>query len=153
MEAKLPQYAQMYLFKDYSPKPEPEDSVILFHLPKEAKDRVSERARLRGLSVTALLNGLISDYITCLEQPEKKKTGRGNIDLLAVLKAKELMRMKHQQGVRLMEIARHVGCSSARARGIIDLFSDADRQSSFLVYEDCESDPVLYYIYRDDEMN
>ena len=145
---------QLYLF-NYDPTPEPKDSVILFHLPQETKDNLATQARLQGLSLTKLLNNLISNYISQFKQekPAKKKTGRGNIDWLAVEKTKELMRAKHPEGVRLMDIAEYIGCSSARARGIIDLLSGANEHTDFLVWEDYEKKPVLYYIYRDTEMN
>ena len=62
---------------------EPQDtsSVILFHLPRAAKETFVGIARKQGLSLTRLLNDLIGGYITAQTSPApKKKTGRGNVD-------------------------------------------------------------------------
>jgi len=143
---------QLYLFPDYKPEIEEGDTVILFHLKKNNKETLADQAKLEGLTVTGLLNALIADYLAKKLEAVKavvKKTGRGNIDRGAIEKLKELMRNKAPEGVRLQDIAEYVGCSNARARGLIDLVSDVwDSNTDFLVYES-EKKPTRYFIYRD----
>ena len=86
-------------------------------------------------------------------QAQKKKTGRGNIDVVQIEKAKELFRKKHPQGVRQTEIANYVGCSPMRAARLIDRLSGRmdGRGCGFTVYEDDFTKPTLFYISRDTE--
>jgi hypothetical protein len=137
----------------YTPPEKPDDAVILFHITQEMKDNVSKAARLQATSVTKLLNGLISDYLETLKQvlrPEKKKTGRGNVDSGQLEKAKELLRKKHPETVRLVDIANYCKVSQARAARIVDNLSGnlTDGEYDFLVYTD---DDKTVGIFRDDK--
>ena len=132
------------------------DSVILFHLPKTLKESLAVHARLKGTSVTRLLNDLISGYITA-DAPPKKKTGRGNIDFLQLERTKQLLREKHPLGVRAADIAARVGCSQARAARLLDHLSgncseNANTATDFLVYEDDFAKPTLFHIAKDTVM-
>jgi len=143
---------QLYLFPEYKPEIK-EDAVILFHLKKKNKETLADQAKLEGLSVTGLLNALIADYISkkleAVKQLVKKPTGRGNVDREAIEKVKELMRSRDPEGVRLQDIAEYVGCSNARARGLIDILSVvSDSNTDFFVYES-ENKPTRYYISMD----
>jgi hypothetical protein len=127
---------------------EPEDAIILFHLPRDVKDSLVNEARKRNFSITKLLNDLISGFLK-----PKKPTGRGHTDLDQIEKAKEILRMRHPEGVRAIEIADHVGCDNARARGLMDLLSEkTESNPDFLVCEDGGRRSTLYYIYRDDKL-
>ena len=135
-------------------KPQEANSVILFHLPRAAKETFARIARKQGLSLTRLLNDLIGGYITAQTPPEpKKKTGRGNVDIVQAEKAKELFRSKHPQGVRQKDVANYVGCSISRAARLIDRFSGRTdgRGCDFTVYEDDFVKPTLFYISKDTE--
>jgi hypothetical protein len=142
--------------ENYTPPGKPADAVILFHLTQDIKDDVAKAAKLQAKSVTGLLNDIIRDYLggfKRLIKPEKKKTGRGNVDLEQLEKAKELMRKMHPEGVRAIEIANYVGCSNARARGLMDLLSEySENNPDFLVYEDGGERSTLYFISRDDKL-
>ena len=142
--------------KNITQKTEAEKAAILFHLSRNSKNRLVELVKMQRLSVTKLINELINDYIHKFKQEEKplkKKTGRGNIDWIQIEKVKELMRKHDPEGVRLQDIANYVGCSNARARGLIDILSDTHTQKDFLVSEDWEVKPIRYYIFLDAEMN
>ena len=71
-----------------------------------------------------------------------------NHDSDQVEKAKEFMRSKHPEGVRIFDIAQYVGCSQSRAARIIDLLS---KGTDFLVYMDDEKRPTHYFIDKDVE--
>jgi len=136
------------------PRPREADSVILFHLPRAAKEAIATRARLKGTSVTKLLNDLIAGLIVAV--PAKKKTGRGNIDVAQVEAAKRLLRERHPEGVRISEIAAAVGCPQARAARLLDRLSgncceNENTNTEFLVWEDDFSRPPLFYIAKDTE--
>ena len=80
----------------------------------------------------------------------KKETGRGNRDQEAETKVKEYMRI-HPGGVTAIELAENVGCSPARAARILDNLSIIGEGNKFLVYEDDDFDPPIYYIGQDDQ--
>ena len=80
----------------------------------------------------------------------KKETGRGNRDQEAETKVKEYMR-KHNQGVTAVEIAEHLQVSQARAARILDNLSIIGEDNKFLIYEDDDFDPPIYYIGQDDQ--
>ena len=128
-------------------------AVILFHLPRTAKESLAVQAKAEGKSLTGLLNDLIAAYITASARPPKKKTGRGNVDLAQVGKAKEILRLRHPRGVSAAEIARHVGCRRDRAERLLDILSGNASESAagFLVYEDDSSGRPLFGIAKDAE--
>ena len=102
--------------------------------------------------MTGLLNDLIRGYIT-----PARKTGRGNIDVAQLERAKEILRMRHPHGVRAAEIARHVGCGTARVPGLLDMLSgncdeNANTQTDFLVYQDDSGGRPVFGIAKDIEM-
>jgi len=96
--------------------------------------------------LTGLLNELVSSYIT-----PKRKTGRGNVDLAQIEKAKGLLRGRRPRGASVADIARHVGCSRQRAERLLDILSGGSdgRQYDFTVYEDDSARPPLFYIAKD----
>jgi hypothetical protein len=130
----------------------PADTVILFHIEKPVKDGLAEQAKIQGLSVTRLLNGIIKGYLSNLKQVlPGKKTGRGNIAVDQVEKAKALLREKHPGPVRLAEIANRCGVSQSRAARLVDLLSGGENKGdsasngindSFLVYQDDDTGKV-----------
>jgi hypothetical protein len=145
---------QLWLpFIDYYEMPqEKEDTVILFHLPRMSKQKLTDQAKLEGLSVTGLLNRLITDCITGkVQQIFKPKTGRGHKVEGVENKAKELLREKHPKTVRLVEIAKYCDVSQARAARIVDNLSGnlTDGEYEFLVYTD---DDGSIGIFRDDKL-
>jgi len=122
----------------------PIDTVILFHIERPTKDDLVKQAKKQGLSITGLLNGIIKDYLSALKQVVKK-TGRGNIATEQIDKAKELLRKKHPNTVRLVDIARYCNVSQARAARLVDLLSGGENKGdsssneindSFLVWQD-----------------
>jgi len=135
-------------------KPQETSSVILFHLPRAAKEAFAGIARKQGLSLTRLLNDLIGGYITAQTPPEpKKKTGRGNVDIAKLEKVKEILRMRHPHGATVADVAKYAGCTSARATGLLDILSGGSdgRQYDFIVYEDDLAKPALFFIAKDTE--
>jgi hypothetical protein len=147
----------------YEPPEEKEDTVILFHLPMVIKKALADQARLEGLSVTGLLNALISDYISGrlekLKQALKPKTGRGNINLGEINLAKEFLRKNHPHTVRIVDIANYCGVKQARAARLVDMLSGAENKGdsasdeindSFLVYQDEDTGRVG--IFKDEEL-
>jgi len=146
----------MYLpFEDiaFDSPQEPAGSAIFLRLPLAVKKTFAAKARAEGLSVTRLLNEIIGGYMAAQEQPfpQKKKTGRGNIDQMQLEKIKELLRARHPQGVRSVDVARYVGCTSARAMGLLDILSGGSdgRKHDFMVFEDDFAKPPLFYIAKD----
>ena len=146
---------QLYLpfkeLKNTEPQETKADTVILFHLPKEIKDNLATQARLKNLSVTKLLNELISKFLSTIkaEKRGRKATGRGNVDLKQVEKVKEYMR-EHREGVLPVDVARYVGCNPVRAIRLLDLLSGVGgREVDFLVYEDDMQKPIRYFIAKD----
>ena len=112
---------------------------------------MAARARREGKSTTRLLNELIAACIT-----PKKKTGRGNVDLAQIERAKEILRMRHPGGASATEIARHVGCTRARAERLLDILSgnaadSANAATDFLVYEDDSGGRPMFGIAKDAE--
>jgi len=154
---------QLYLFKDLKHEPPIQDTTVLFHIKRANKEKFADIAKLEGLSVTGLLNVLISDYISGkvekLKQALKPKTGRGNTNLEEIEKAKEFFRKMHPKPIRKVELAKAVGCSQARALIILNILSgvsnDKEKDGAefvskdFLVYEDDEGGYTRYGIYKD----
>jgi len=154
---------QLYLFKGLKQDPPVPDTTVLFHIQRANKEKFADIARLEGLSVTGLLNVLISDYISgkaeILKQAVKKKTGRGNTNLDEIDKAKEFFRKMHPKPVRKVELAKAVGCSQARALIILNILSgvsnDKEKDGAefvskdFLVGENDEQNPLTYFISKD----
>jgi hypothetical protein len=145
----------------YEPPKEKEDTVILFHLPMLIKKTLSEQASIEGLSVTGLLNALISDYISRklerLKQAVKPKTGRGNINLDEIKLAKEFLRKNYPKQVRIVDLANYCGVKQARAARLVDLLSGGENKGdsasdeindSFLVWQDDDTGKVG--IWKDD---
>jgi hypothetical protein len=89
---------------------------------------------------------LLSDYDDEDEGGHNKTHGRTHIDAKQVEKAKEFMRSKQPDGVRIIDIAEAIGCSQSKALRILDLFS---KGTDFLVYMDDEKRPARYYISKD----
>ena len=77
-------------------------------------------------------------------------TGRGHRDTESENKVKEYMR-NHPGGVTAIELAENVGCSPTRAARLLDNLSIIGEGNKFLVYEDDEFDPPVYYIGQDDQ--
>ena len=82
--------------------------------------------------------------------------GQGHTDDIAITKAKEILRKKHPQGVRNIEVARYVGCSQSRAARILDHLSgdcgnNENTVTDFLIYTDDEYYPTRYGIFKDIE--
>ena len=128
--------------------------MILFHLPRTVKESLAAKAREEGKSTTGLLNELIACYIT---EPPKKKVGRGNVDLVQVERAKAILRTRHPDPVSATEIAKHVGCTRARAERLLDILSgnatdNANAATDFLVYEDDSTGSPMFGIAKDIEM-
>jgi hypothetical protein len=150
MDQKLLPFKEL---QDYSPPEKPDDAVILFHITQEMKGDVAKAARLQAKSVTGLLNDIISDYLETFRQllKPKKPTGRGHADLDQLEKAKELLRKKHPETVRLVDIAHYCGVSQARAARIVDNLSGnlTDGEYDFLVYNE---DDKTVGIARDDKL-
>ena len=126
--------------------------MILFHLPRATKESLAAHARKEGKSTTRLLNELIAAYIT-----PKKKVGRGNVDLVQVERAKAILRTRHPDPVSATEIAKHVGCTRARAERLLDILSgnatdSANTATDFLVYEDDSTGSPMFGIAKDIEM-
>ena len=126
--------------------------MILFHLPRAVKESLAAKARKEGKSTTRLLNELIAAYIT-----PKKKVGRGNVDLAQVEGAKQILRTCHPDPVSATEIAKHVGCTRARAERLLDILSgnaadSANAATGFLVYEDDTTGSPMFGIAKDIEM-
>jgi len=118
---------------------------------------LTTRAREEGKSTTGLLNELILGYITARTEPPKKKVGRGNVDLVQVERAKAILRTHHPDPVSATEIAKHVGCTRARAERLLDILSgnatdSANAATGFLVYEDDSTGSPLFGIAKDIEM-
>jgi len=159
---------QLYLFKDLTQEPPMPDTTVLFHIQRANKEKFADIAKLEGLSVTSLLNVLISDYISGkLEKLKqavkpKKKTGRGNTNLDEIEKAKEFFRKMHPNPIRKVELAKAVGCSQARALIILNILSgvsnDKEKDGTefiskdFLVGENDDQKPLTYFIYKDKVM-
>jgi hypothetical protein len=148
----------------YEPPKEKEDTVILFHLPMITKKTLADQARLEGLSVTGLLNALISDYISGkvekLKQSLKPATGRGNVNETEINLAKGYLRKIHPKYARLKDIAEFAGVSNARARGLMDLLSGVSNDKageefdtkSFLVGINDDVKPATYFISKDEKL-
>ena len=128
------------------------DAVILFHIPIELKKSLVSEARERKLSITKLINRFIVESL-------KKKpiaTGRGHIDIDAIEKTKEYLRMKHPEPVRAIDIAEYTGKTQARATRLLDLLSgdcgeNENTNTDFLVYCNDDVKPVTYSIFIDKE--
>ena len=84
-----------------------------------------------------------------IPRPEKKPGGKGNIDWNQLERAKEILRIRHPCGVRIIEVAKHVGCSRLRAARLLDLLSEG---TDFLVYMDDDINPVQFFIFKDVEV-
>ena len=89
------------------------------------------------------------------ERFARAPTGRGNIRTDEVDKVKAYMR-QHPEGVTAVVIAKNVGCSQARARGLLDYLSggtvdSVNTDNSFLVSMDDEVHPPIYRIFKDKE--
>jgi hypothetical protein len=148
----------------YEPTKEKENTVILFHLPMMIKKTFAEQARLEGLSITGLLNTLISDYISSkvekLKQTIKPTTGRGNVNEAEINLAKDYLRRIHPKTARLKDIADFAGVSNARARGLMDLLSGVSNDKaeeefdtkSFLVGINDDVKPATYFIFKDEKL-
>jgi len=80
----------------------------------------------------------------------KAQTGRGNIDYEQLDKLKELLR-KTTRGITAKQAADYCNVSQARAARLLDLLSGTSDENKFLVYSDEETDPTLYFMYRDDK--
>jgi hypothetical protein len=154
---------QLYLFKDLKQEPPVPDTTVLFHIQRANKEKFADIAKLEGLSVTGLLNVLISDYISGkVEKPKqavKPKTGRGNTNLDEIDKAKAFFRQEHPRPIRKVELAKAVGCSQARALIILNILSgvsnDKEKDGAefiskdFLVGENDDQKPLTYFISKD----
>jgi len=157
---------QLYLFKDIKPDQPVQDTTVLFHIQRANKEKFADIAKLEGLSVTGLLNALISDYISGkvekLKQAVKPKTGRGNANLDEIDRAKAFFRQEHPRPIRKVELAKAVGCSQARALIILNILSgvsnDKEKDGAefvskdFLVGENDFEKPLTYFIYKDKEL-
>jgi hypothetical protein len=125
------------------------DAVILFHIPFELKDKLVLEARERKLSVTKLINKFIIEAL----QKKPITTGRGHLDIDAMEKTKEYLRMKHPEPVRAIDIAHFTGKTQARAARLLDYFSgdcgeNENTNTDFLVYV---NDDSTYSIFKDTE--
>ena len=72
-------------------------------------------------------------------------------------RAKAILRARHPDPVSATEIARHVGCTRARAERLLDILSgnatdNANAATDFLVYEDNSAGSPLFGIAKDIEM-
>jgi hypothetical protein len=153
---------QLYLF-DIPQEPPVQDTTVLFHIKRANKEKFADIAKLEGLSVTGLLNVLISDYISSklekLKQAVKPKTGRGNTNVEEIDKAKAFFRQEHPRPIRKVELAKAVGCSQARALIILNILSgvsnDKEKDGAefvskdFLVGENDDCKPLTYFISKD----
>jgi len=74
------------------------------------------------------------------------RTGRSHIDIEMVEKAKDYMRSRHPEGVRIIEIAEAICCSQSKALRILDYLS---KGTDFLVSMDDDVKPSKYYIHKD----
>jgi len=140
------------------------DAVIFFHIPRQLKDELLKAVKLQNLSITSILNGLIADYINAIKEKlrQKKKTGRGNVDLHQIELVKKCLRKAHPNGLRKVEIARAIGVDQARCLILLNLLSgvsgDKEKEgaefvsSDFLVCEDREGKYTKYYIFKDREL-
>jgi len=87
------------------------------------------------------------------------KTGRGNINVEEIGKAKEFFRKMHPRPIRKVELAKAVGCSQTRALIILNMLSgvsnDMNKEGAvfipkdFLVYEAYKDGYLRYGIYKD----
>jgi len=128
------------------------DSVILFHIPIGLKKSLVLEARERKLSVTKLINRFIIESL----QRKPITTGRGHIDIDAIEKTKEYLRMKHPEPVRAIDIAEHTGKSQSRAARLLDLLSgdcgdNENTNTDFLIYVNDDQNPATYGIFKDSE--
>ena len=84
------------------------------------------------------------------------QTGRGHLDIDAIQKVKEYLRMKHPETVRAVDIALYTGKSQARATRLLDYFSgdcgeNENTVTDFLIYVNDDSNPTTYGIFKDTE--
>jgi AraC-like DNA-binding protein len=84
------------------------------------------------------------------------ETGRGHIDYEAIQKIKDFLRLNHPKGIRAIDIAKHIGCSRARAARLLDLLSgdtneNENTNNDFLVFVNDDELPVTYGIFKDIE--
>jgi hypothetical protein len=164
IEKRISKQLWLPFVERYAPPKEKEDTVILFHLPTMTKKALADQARLEGLSVTGLLNALISGYISGkvekLKQALKPATGRGNVNEAEISLAKEFLRKMHPRQARLKDIAGFAGVSNARARGLMDLLSGVSNDKagegfdakSFLVGINDDVKPAAYFIFKDEKL-
>jgi len=75
------------------------------------------------------------------------KTGRTHVDTEQIEKAKDYMRSRHPEGVRIIDIAEAIGCSQSKALRILDYLSNGN---DFLVFMDDDVKPSRYYIHKDE---
>jgi len=157
---------QIYLFPELKPDQPVQDATVLFHIQRANKEKFADIAKLEGLSVTGLLNLLITDYISGkvekLKQAVKPKTGRGNANLDEIDKAKAFFRREHPRPIRKVELAKAVGCSQARALIILNILSgvsnDKEKDGAefvskdFLVGENDDTRPTTYFVAKDREL-
>jgi hypothetical protein len=83
------------------------------------------------------------------------ETGRGHLDTEAIEKAKELLRKKHPESVRAIDIANFTGKSQCRAARLLDYLSGDCGESlnsnyDFLIYSN-DDRPRTYSIFKDEE--
>jgi hypothetical protein len=93
------------------------------------------------------------EKIRSLEERIKPKTGRGNISVDIIEKAKELLRAKHPETVRFIDIAKYCHVSGCRAARIVDYLSGnvSNGEYNFLTYvEDEGKNTGRVGIFRDD---
>jgi hypothetical protein len=146
---------------NYKPPEKPVNSSILFQIPAPLKDDLIRIIKLQNLTFKGLLNGLITDYLETLKSPfkQKIKTGRGNVNKTEINLAKEYLRKKHPQPVRIVDIANYCNVKQTRAARLVDLLSGGENKGdsaskeindSFLVYQDEDTGEVG--IFKDEEL-
>jgi hypothetical protein len=82
-------------------------------------------------------------------------TGRGHLDVIAIERTKELLRKRHPEPVRIIDVALYTQKSQARAARLLDYLSGSSEgyensNYDFLIYVNDER-PRTYSIFKDTE--
>jgi len=139
-----------------------DNTTLSAKLPKELKKEFVTAIKSRNLTVEKVISQLITEYIASLKRAkEKKKTGRGNIDLDQLELTKEYIRYQHPVEVRAIEVSEYLTkkqgqkVSQARATRLLDILSGGENGLSgqeFLVGMNDDEKPTTYFIFKDVEL-
>jgi hypothetical protein len=133
------------------------EKLFSFSLPEHEKKKLETLAGAANVSMARYLKLYIDKSYS--EIAGKKDTGRGHIDVDAIQKAKEFLRLKHPQPVRIVDLAKYTKKSQARAARLLDLLSGVENgggnenqqniDRDFLVFCNDTDQPKTYGIFLD----